>query len=79
MDITYKREYKNAKINIIVEDDLITTYEIEVDGKVVEKEYVYSDNYADGFPNNRKFFDKVYEFVKGRVDELFNELVESIK
>jgi hypothetical protein len=79
MDIVYKRNYKNARINIIVEDDTITTYEILVDGKVVDKEFVSNEKHPDGFPNNKHYFDIVLEFAKKEVDKQFEELINKIK
>lgn len=75
MDTTYSHDYKCSTIDIIVEDDRITTAKIITDGDV----QMFDCGGDEGLPNNRKSVDTVLNFCKGKVDEYLDFCVASIR
>jgi hypothetical protein len=70
--------YKNAEIEIVVEDDLITTSKIFIDGNCVNCSEVATTTNADGAPFNKANYNQVLESCKAEVDKMFDELVAKV-
>ena len=72
MDVVFNREYKNAVIEIVIEDDIITPAKVYMDGECVETSDV---NYADGreIPYSRKNLSNVVETFKVEIDRMLME------
>ena len=78
MDTNITRKYKNAVIEYVVEDDLITTGKVIVDGECrVFKTYETEDN-ADGIAWNRRNADYVFADLRAETDKVFAEEFETI-
>lgn len=69
MDITYTRKYKNAELSIVVEDDELTMCKAIVDDELIECAELGEGEH--GLPNKRVYVEKVYDYLKEKVDENF--------
>lgn len=66
------REYKNAEIEIVVEDDAITMGRVYLDKRCVDvREFTTEDGGDVAF--NRANFDNVLDQLKGIVDVMWEE------
>ena len=74
----FSTQYKNAEIVIVVEDDLITTSKIFIDGECVNCSEVATKNNPDGAPFTKANYDQVLASCKAEVDKMFEELVSKI-
>ena len=70
--------YKNAEIVIVVEDDLITTSKIFIDGECVGCSEVATKTNPDGAPFTKANYDQVLATCKAEVDKMFDELVSKV-
>lgn len=75
IDLTYKREYKNAEIELICEDDTLTTAKIYIGGEFFNSYEIGGEN---GLPNTKKNIESVFARLKAIVDEEFVKLLASI-
>ena len=57
------RHYKNAEMEVIVEDDMITTIKAYIDGKCV-----YCPEVADNIVYNRKNVETAFNDIRNEVD-----------
>lgn len=67
------RHYKNAEMEVIVEDDMITTIKAYIDGKCV-----YCPDVADNISYNRKNVETAFNDIRKEVDKQFAELLSRI-
>lgn len=67
------RHYKNAEMEVIVEDDMITTIKAYIDG-----ECVYCPEVADNIIYNRKNIEIAFNDIRNEVDRQFTELCARI-
>lgn len=76
MDFKYndvlKRYYKNAEIEIVVEDDVITTAKVFIDNKCVSSKDIYMGGGMD-MPYSREHLNAVVDSMKEEVDEMWEE------
>ena len=72
MDLVTYRKYKNAIIEVIIEDDVITTAKIYMDGECVEV-YEPTDDKGQELAFNGKNTRAVFESFKKVVDEFLAE------
>lgn len=77
MDTSFKRNYKNCEIEVVVEDDLITTTKVIRDGEVVKFIPLQTKNNADGSAVTPRNIEVAFNIGKAEVDTLFNELLKS--
>lgn len=78
MNDTFTSKYKNAEIVIVVEDDLITTTKIYIDGKCVGYSDISTKSNPEGAPFNRENYNTILESCKADVDKMFEELLAKI-
>lgn len=76
LNYTFKREYKGTEIEIIVEEDLITTTKVYANKELVSYCEVSTESNKEGIPFNRENFKAVLDSVKSDVDEIVGEEVE---
>lgn len=69
LDLTYTREYKNAELEIVCEDDTLTIARAYVDNDCIAYMELGNDKYPDGLPNNPKYINAVYDLLKTEVDK----------
>lgn len=67
------RHYKNAEMEVIIEDDMITTIKAYIDGKCV-----YCPDVADNISYNRKNVETAFNDIRKEVDKQFAELLSRI-
>lgn len=67
------RHYKNAEMEVIIEDDMITTIKAYIDGKCV-----YCPDVADNISYNRKNVETAFNDIRKEVDRQFSELLSRI-
>lgn len=81
MDFKYNdvltHQYKNADIEIVVEDDVITTAKVYIDGKCVVCTDVLTDKGED-IPFNRTNLSAVYELMRTDVDKMWEENFKAV-
>ena len=79
INTTINGHYKNAEVEYVVEDGLITTGRVIVGGECVRvKEYsCEEDEY--GLPFTRKYANEVAKDLKAEVDAYMEECVATIK
>lgn len=72
MDAVFKDTYKNAEIEVIVEEDVITTRKVFMDGECVISEDVYdiNDNEVEDNVKNRR---AVAHLCRREVDRILAE------
>ncbi len=78
MDTIFKKKYKNADYEVIVEEDCITTAKIYIDGELVQMQE-YSLNDGNDVPFNKKNLDKICSAVKNAIDEEWDKNFSEIK
>ena len=66
-DYVFERTYKNAEIEIVVEDNAITMGRIYIDGKCVDVREFTTDKGED-VPFNSKNYDTILDQLKAEVD-----------
>lgn len=66
------RPYKNAEIEIVVEDDIITTTKVFIDNKCVACDDITTEDGKD-VPYNRANYEKVMEIAREYVDAVWEE------
>lgn len=71
------RLYKNTEIEIVVEDDVITTSKVFLDGKCLVCNDITTDKGED-VPYNKANLEKVLDMAKGFVDMVWEENVTHI-
>lgn len=74
MDIVFKRDYKGHEIEMVIEDDVITTAKVYRNGECVEVS-ILTDGQGNDIPYNRKNLANVYKVYKGKVNELMENYV----
>lgn len=74
MDIVFNRHYNGCDVELIIEDDIITTAKVFRNGVCVEVSEITEVNGND-VPYNRKNLASVYEVYKGKVNELMENYV----
>lgn len=72
------REYKNAEISVIVEDDLIDEAKVFIDGELVEDMEISSKDNPDGIEYTRKNLDYVLAECYKAVDRHFSEMLATM-
>ena len=75
---TFETPYKNAVIEIVVEDDTITTSRVFIDEKCVCYSEIKTDKNPDGVPFTRENYNQVLDMCKSDVNRLFDELLEKL-
>ena len=73
LDLIINQEYKGAEIEIIVEDNFITTAKIYMDGECEDVIDVYNDKHPNGLPFQKKFLNPLYKQIKDRIDTILFE------
>lgn len=73
LDLVCTREYKGAEIEVIVEDNLITTAKIYMDGECEEVIDVFNNENPNGFPFQKKYLYPLYSQLQKRIDEILFE------
>lgn len=68
MDITTNYNYKNAEIILIVEDDIITTAKVFMDGELVIADDTITDENGQELNFNKKNVDATLKYCKAIVD-----------
>jgi hypothetical protein len=68
------RSYKNAEIEIVVEDDVITTAKVFIDNDCVACDDITTDKGED-VKYNRANYEKVMEMMQGFVDSVWEKNV----
>lgn len=67
MDSVFKKSYKNAEFEVIVEDDCITTSKIYIDGEMIQmQEYNLED--GSDVPFSKGNLGKIYDSIKADID-----------
>lgn len=72
MDNVFKRDYKHANIEVVVEDDIITTARIFVDEHCQQVTDITTDKGED-VPFNKANLEATYELMKADVDVMWEE------
>ena len=62
MDITFNRKHKGYEVELVVEDDIITTARVYMAGKCVNTYDIY-DGADKELPYARKYLNEVYRMV----------------
>lgn len=75
LDLTYTRHYKNAELEIVCEDDTLTTARIFIGG---DFHGCYDINGDEGVANTKKNIDEVFNNLKLEVDKEFEKTLASI-
>ena len=73
MDINRMYNYKNAEIEVIIEDDVITTAKVYMDGECVFADDTFTDANGKDLKFTRKNLTAIKKFCMAIVDK---ELVE---
>lgn len=73
MDAVFNRTHKNAEVEIVVEDDVITTAKVYMDGEFAYGGDVENPKYPNGVPMNRRNYDAVLEYCFAEIDRLLEE------
>lgn len=76
LNCTFKREYRGMEIEIVIEDDLITTTKAYAGDKCVYYCEVNMGNNVDGVPFCRKNLNAVLECLMEDVDKIAEERVD---
>lgn len=78
MDTSFKKDYKNCTIEVVVEDDLITTTKVIRDGVVERFIPLKTDKNEDGAEVTRTNIETAFKIGMDEVDEMFNELIKAL-
>ena len=78
MDIILHKTCKNAEIEIIVEDDLITTAKVYIGDECVACDEISTESNPNGLPFNKKNYDRVVDMMKADVEQMWNENLAAI-
>jgi hypothetical protein len=78
MDVTFTKEYKNTTIEVVVEDDLITTTKVIRDGVVEAFIPLKSKDNEDGCPLSQHAIEVAYKIGEDVADEMFNKLLTEL-
>ena len=73
MDAVFTPVYKNAEIEIVVEDDIITTAKIYMDGEFAYGGEVENENYPNGLPFNGKNYHAIKVLCAKQIDKMLAE------
>ena len=66
------RPYKNAEIEIVVEDDAITTGKVFLDNQCVNSDF-FTDENGNDIPYTRDNYEKVFGLMKMFVDKMWED------
>ena len=78
MDATFTRDYKNCTIEVVVEDDLITTTKVIRDGEVEQFIPLRTKTNEDGCPFTKHAVESAFAIGREVVDEMFNALLKEL-
>ena len=78
MDVTFSKDYKNTTIEVVVEDDLITTTKVIRDGVVEAFIPLRTEDNEDGCPMSQHAVEVAYKIGEDVADEMFNELLKEL-
>ena len=67
MDITFNRKHKGYAVELVVEDDIITTAKVYIAGKCVNTYDIY-DREDKELPYTRKNLNEVYRMVCANIN-----------
>ena len=73
----FTHPYKNSEIEVVVEDDIITTAKVFIDKECVVCTDVLTDKGED-IPFNRTNLHAVYELMKTDVDKMWEENFKAV-
>lgn len=71
------KQYKNAEIEVVIEDDVITTAKVYVDGQCVGCTDIWTDKGED-VPFNRNNLSAVYALMQEDVDKMWDENFKAV-
>ena len=73
MDIVFKREYKGIEMQVICEDDLLTTAKAFNGDECVSYFEVGNDDHPNGLPCNQRCVNAVYAELMSDIDAVIAE------
>jgi len=77
MDAVFKRTYKNAEYELIIEEDCITTSKIYIDGELAQMQEYSLENGGD-VPYSKKAVEDIYKTIKEDIDRMWEENFNAI-
>jgi len=78
MDTTFTRDYKNCTIELVVEDDAITTAKVIRDGEMIDFIFIEVKGSEEGLPVCSKNIEKAFAIGQKAVDVSFDELLNTL-
>lgn len=78
MDTSFRKSYKNCVIEVVVEDDLVTTTKVIRDGEVIAFICLSSDKNENGVSVCKESIDNAFAIGKESVDVAFDELLSEL-
>lgn len=78
LNTEFTTKWKNAEIVVYVEDDLITTTKIFIDGDCVDCLEISTEKNPDGAPFNKGNYNRIVAKCKEEVDAMFAALMEKV-
>ena len=78
MNTTFTRDYKNCTIDLIVEDDTITTAKVILDGEIMDFISIQAKDSEDGLPVCAKNIEKAFAIGQKAVDVVFDDCLKEL-